>query len=93
MANAKAVAAKTAKILSALPKQERGNAVESLRRLIEQEIFDLSCSDAESAIACPKCGSTSFVKHGRDTHGKQRYLCRDCGHTFNGSARKVFATS
>lgn len=42
MANAKAVAAKTAKMLSALPKQERRNAVESLRRLIEQEIFDLS---------------------------------------------------
>ena len=93
MADAKAVAAKTAKMLSSLSKRERRDAVESLRRLIEQEMFDLSCSDAGSSIACPKCGSVSFVKRGKDSHGGQRYLCRDCGRTFNGSARKVFATS
>lgn len=93
MSDAKAVAAKTAKMLSALPKEERHNAVESLRRLIEQEMFDLSCGNADSAIACPRCGSLSFVKRGRDAHGSQRYLCRDCGRTFNGFARKVFATS
>lgn len=33
MSDAKAVAAKTAKMLSTLPKEERHNAVESLRRL------------------------------------------------------------
>lgn len=93
MANAKAVAAKAAEMLSSLSKRERRDAVESLRKLIEQELFDLSCGDADSAIACPKCGSISFVKRGRDSHGRQRYLCHDCGRTFNGSARKVFATS
>ena len=78
MSDAKAVAAKTAKMLSALPKKERRNAVESLRRLIEQEMFDLSCGNADSAIACPRCGSVSFVKRGRDAHGGQRFLCRGC---------------
>lgn len=30
--------------------------------------------------ACPICGSTNICKNGK-SHGRQRYLCRDCGKT------------
>ncbi len=34
-----------------------------------------------SGIACPKCASTSFTKHGKD-RSIQRFRCKDCGKTF-----------
>ncbi len=34
-----------------------------------------------SGIACPKCASTTFTKHGKD-RSIQRYRCKDCGRTF-----------
>ncbi len=34
-----------------------------------------------SGLACPKCASTSFRKHGKNG-GIQRYQCKDCGRTF-----------
>ncbi len=34
-----------------------------------------------SGLACPKCASTSFRRHGKDG-GIQRYQCKDCGRTF-----------
>lgn len=34
-----------------------------------------------SGIACPKCASTSFIKHGKD-RDIQRYRCKDCRKTF-----------
>ncbi len=93
MESAKAVAAKAAEMLSSLSGRQRRDAVESLRRLIEREMFDLSREGAGPAAACPRCGSVSFVRRGRDARGGQRYLCRDCGRSFNGSARSVFAAS
>jgi transposase-like protein len=33
-------------------------------------------------VTCPKCQSTNGIKHGRIHNGKQRYLCKDCGHQF-----------
>ena len=95
MGNAGTVAARAARMLSDLTAEERRAAVESLRRLVERETFDLACENADdgSAVACPRCGSVSFVKRGRDAKGIQRHLCKDCGRTFNGRARKVFASS
>ena len=33
-------------------------------------------------VACPKCGSTDVIKHGRTAIGKQRYLCKSCRDSF-----------
>lgn len=33
-------------------------------------------------MACPKCGSESFSKHGQDKDGHQRYKCRECKKTW-----------
>ncbi len=93
MSSASKVADSTARMLSALPMPERRSAVDALRRLVEREMFDLSSDDGDGAIACPECGSVTFVKRGRCANGSQRYLCRDCGRSFNGSARKVFTAS
>ncbi len=34
-----------------------------------------------TGLACPKCASTSFRKHGKDG-GIQRFQCKECGRTF-----------
>ncbi len=31
---------------------------------------------------CPECGAQNFVKNGRITNGKQRFLCQRCGRQF-----------
>ena len=27
-------------------------------------------------VKCPKCGSSSVIKHGQTAEGKQRYMCK-----------------
>jgi transposase-like protein len=50
-----------------------------------------------SLRACPRCGSESVVRHGRDAGGRQRFLCRKiddgrgCGRTFNAMTETPFA--
>ena len=36
----------------------------------------------KSVISCPHCFSKSIYKYGKDRHGNQKYLCRDCYHQF-----------
>jgi len=31
---------------------------------------------------CPSCGSEEVSRNGQNRHGKQNYLCRDCGRQF-----------
>ena len=33
-------------------------------------------------LDCPHCGAVGIVKNGHAHTGKQRYLCRVCGHQF-----------
>lgn len=40
--------------------------------------------------ACPRCGSPSIKRNGRDSNGVGRWLCRACGHGFNPAAGTVF---
>lgn len=34
-------------------------------------------------INCPRCQSSKLYKYGKDIHGYQKYLCRDCNHQFS----------
>ncbi|MDP4087943.1 MAG: IS1595 family transposase [Bacillota bacterium] len=36
----------------------------------------------DSSLVCPKCGSFSIVKFGRNRLGKQRYKCKTCKRSF-----------
>ncbi|MFC4638537.1 transposase-like zinc-binding domain-containing protein [Deinococcus hohokamensis] len=35
-----------------------------------------------NGLECPQCGAVRIVKNGHAHTGKQRYLCRVCGHQF-----------
>lgn len=35
-----------------------------------------------NGLECPRCGAVRIVKNGHAHTGKQRYLCRICGHQF-----------
>ncbi|MDP4091502.1 MAG: IS1595 family transposase [Bacillota bacterium] len=39
-------------------------------------------SSHAEVLACPKCGSSSIVKFGRNRLGKQRHRCKDCRRSF-----------
>ena len=43
--------------------------------------------------ACPWCGSSSFIRKGRNRDGSQRWLCRECGRTFPAKSRGLLAAS
>lgn len=42
---------------------------------------------------CPKCGSVSFKKNGKDDDGNQRFYCHDCHHTFTYKTGSFFSHS
>ena len=42
---------------------------------------------------CPRCGSPSFVRKGRDRDGGQRWLCRGRARTFSARTRGLLASS
>ena len=36
----------------------------------------------EAELKCPGCKKKNHVRNGKDESGKQRYLCKECGHRF-----------
>ena len=74
---------------------ERREAIRSLRRLIDEEMFSLAGGGRAGGNPdrCPRCGHWHVVKRGKDPDGAQRYLCRNCSQTFRGSTLKVFCTT
>ena len=78
-----------------MSEEERREAIRSLRKLIDEEVFAMASGDAggEPPEKCPRCGHWHVVKRGRTSGGAQRYLCRSCSHTFTESTLKVFAAT
>ena len=66
---------------------------------IHQLLDDAKCYEMVRAsrwpkgVCCPYCESSQFVKNGHDTTEpcRQRYLCRDCGRSFDDLTKTVFA--
>ena len=46
--------------------------------------------DREEVDVCPICGSTNFIKYGKDRNGNQRYQCRSCHKFFNTRTNTFF---
>ena len=65
-----------------MSEEERREAIRSLRKLIDEEVFAMASGDAggEPPEKCPRCGHWHVVKRGRTSGGAQRYLCRRCSH-------------
>ena len=78
-----------------MSEEERREAIRSLRKLIDEEMFARAAGADEEPPPgkCPRCGHWHVVKRGKDADGGQRYLCRECSHTFRASTLKVFATT
>ena len=83
--------------LPQMAKEERAEALASLKRLIDEEFFAMAVAESgdEAArdVTCPRCGSDHVVKRGMDARGEQRYLCRRCSRTFTSRTNRVFATT
>ena len=82
-------------LLPQMDPEERAAALRSLKKMIDEEYFDLALGGGpdRSEVACPRCGSWHVVKKGRDGDGSQRYLCRSCLRTFTARTNRVFATT
>ncbi|MHA1605303.1 MAG: transposase, partial [Candidatus Freyarchaeota archaeon] len=46
-----------------------------------------------SGVHCPRCGSVRVRGHGNCGRGLRRYLCKDCGGTFNDKTGTLFQYS
>ena len=43
-------------------------------------------------VLCPHCKNNPVIKHGRYQKHIQRYLCKDCGRTFNDKTDTICTT-
>lgn len=83
------------RFLPQMSKEERREAIESLKKPIDEEFFNMCCEDRPESdrVRCPRCGSRHAVKKGHDADGSQRCLCRSCLRTFTARTNKVFSTT
>jgi transposase-like protein len=71
-----------------LPEECFSEAFERLKQIKEK-----ADKERESQpISCPRCTSVRLVRNGRG-HGKQAYICKDCGRSFVGTSTSVMAYS
>ena len=50
-------------------------------------------SDSFDGSACPHCGRNHIIRYGKDKHGNQRYMCKDCHRSFSPITGTLFAYS
>ena len=79
-------------ILNNMPEKQAKSIVDDLyNKLSSSEVADNSAYSfsKDTTAFCKHCGSTSFVKNGKDRHGHTRYICKDCGKTFSDTTNTV----
>ena len=74
------------------PLRRRGSSSPSSRGAIAEELASRASGPAGPS-RCPRCGSPSFVRKGRDRDGGQRWLCRGRARTFSARTRGLLASS
>jgi transposase-like protein len=80
------------KLVRELPEESLGEAYEKLKEISESAGNDGGSGGEAEIIGCVSCGSTSVSRNGK-RHGKQSYLCKDCGRSFVETAGSAFAYS
>lgn len=78
--------------LAAMTKGQRRRMIAAIQDVIDAQMA-LDAGDAPEVVCCPRCGSVSIRRDGRDASGKQRWRCRDCGRRFGRMRRSVLGTS
>ena len=71
---------------------EKRELVAELKGAIAEELASRASGPAGPS-RCPRCGSPSLVRKGRDRDGGQRWLCRGCARTFSARTRGLLASS
>ena len=71
---------------------EKRELVAELKGAIAEELASRASGPADPS-RCPRCGSPSLVRKGRDHDGGQRWLCRGCARTFSARTRGLLASS
>lgn len=71
---------------------EKRELVAELKGAIAEELASRASGPADPS-RCPRCGSPSLVRKGRDRDGGQRWLCRGCARTFSARTRGLLASS
>jgi transposase-like protein len=70
-------------LLSTLTKRQINKVISLLEReSAEVKVTDIVEKAGAENLACPRCRSTEFHRHGH-AHGLQRYRCISCAKTFN----------
>ena len=70
---------------------EKRELIDATKAAVARELGRMAGDAAPEA--CPWCGSSSFIRKGRNRDGSQRWLCRECGRTFPAKSRGLLAAS
>ena len=79
-------------LVKQLPEESFSAAYKQLKEIRENTNSDEESDDTSDPLACVTCGSTKLYRNGK-RHGKQAYLCRDCGKTFVETSGSAIAYS
>lgn len=66
----------------ALNSQDKAGCSNELEKFVTEERH-------AKGRACPHCGSVHVVRNGHQKNGAQRYLCRDCGKSFEATTNSI----
>ncbi len=63
-----------------------------INHIYDNDILE-ELSDSFDSSFCPHCSKKHIIKYGKDKHGNQRFLCKDCHKSFSPITGTLFAYS
>lgn len=75
-------------IISTLSDDQLDKVLELIKSLTKKPTYS---EDNLAILFCPHCGSISIKKNGKGSFEKQRFICKDCNHSFSSSTNVFFS--
>lgn len=63
-----------------------------INHIYDSDVHEELSNDFDSSF-CPHCGDRHIIKHGKDKHNNQRFLCKSCHKTFSAVTGTLFSYS
>ena len=63
-----------------------------INHIYDSDVHEELSNDFDSSF-CPHCGDRHIIKHGKDKHNSQRFLCISCHKTFSAVTGTLFSYS
>ena len=63
-----------------------------INHIYDSDVHEELSNDFDSPF-CPHCGDRHIIKHGKDKHNNQRFLCKSCHKTFSAVTGTLFSYS